>query len=368
MIIKRKWFLRTWLGGTLAAMSLFSPFVSITAGAATPPKQLHDVTFSHDGKRLMFTLCGEKIPNGCAIHEYELTTGKLRYYTASENEVWGDARYSPQGDWIVFTITPVVNERRILEDTQLAIMRPDGKGLKRLTDSKGWKVAPSFSSSGKKIIYARAATMRKTGKTPAADFDIYSYDLSSGQEQRLTNFKFFQISRPFYFGDDERFIFSAEYPRQFPDLRENDRDAIKQRREQLQQEHKEDQIYFMKKGDINLKPWFRFNNYSNKPLVSTRSGKLFFHAQAYTADGKPDGVDYHEYHPDGKHRRITRVGDGTIWSADVSPDGKQLALIHSGNPGIQFGRPQVTRKLILLDPETGAARDIALPAKAIRIN
>src|SRR3989344_3857585 len=258
MIIKRKWFLRTWLGGTLAAMSLFSPFVSITAGAATPPKQLHDVTFSHDGKRLMFTLCGEKIPNGCAIHEYELTTGKLRYYTASENEVWCDARYSPQGDWIVFTITPVVNERRILEDTQLAIMRPDGKGLKRLTDSKGWKVAPSFSSSGKKIIYARAATMRKTGKTPAAGFDIYSYDLSSGQEQRLTNFKFFQISLPFYFGDDERFIFSAEYPRQFPDLRENDRDAIKQRREQLQQEHKEDQIYFMKKGDINFKPEPRF--------------------------------------------------------------------------------------------------------------
>ena len=50
---------------------------------------------------------------------------------------------------------------------------------------------------------------RRGGRTPVADYDVYEVDVETGRETRLTQFKFYQISNPYYFPDDKTFIFEG---------------------------------------------------------------------------------------------------------------------------------------------------------------
>ena len=75
---------------------------------------------------------------------------------------------------------------------QIAIMDPDGKNVKKITNTPGLKIYPSFSHSGRKIIFARADVIRESGHTPAADYDVYEVDVETGRETRLTQFRFFR--------------------------------------------------------------------------------------------------------------------------------------------------------------------------------
>ena len=52
---------------------------------------------------------------------------------------------------------------------------------------------------------------------PLLDFDVYEVDVETGRETRLTQFKFFRMSKPCYFPDDKKFIVWAEAPMAYPE-------------------------------------------------------------------------------------------------------------------------------------------------------
>ena len=359
----------------LASLALvMAPSLVLAASEDSNPviqsEQISDVTFSHDGKQLLFTRCGGMLGK-CAIHEYDLGTGKLRYYVSPENEVWAMARYSPKGDWIVFVITPIGTDGyRKMDEMQLALMRPDSNGLKRLMLSRGVKIYPSFSPSQKKIIYARAGRIRQSGRTPAADYDVFSTDLSTNQETKLTQFGLILISTPFYI-DENTFIYAGEYPTHFPGVDANDRKEIQRRREQLVREFGSGQVYLQKENESNPVLWAKFTGYFNRPLISGDGQRIFFETSLLSPKGKLDWNEYQyfEYRSDGKHHQVTNLPKRTsIWSADVSRDGKQLALITSPFSGVTIGRSKQPRALVIVGIETGATRNISLPGEATPIN
>lgn len=132
-----------------------------------------DAVFFPDGKRLAFTF--DKITPGQGDMELYLadsdgenlqplfvTQGKLSH------EEW--ASPSPDGDWIACTSTRDDN-------SELYLVKVDGKEKQRLTSDPALDVHPSFSPDGRKIAFAT----NRWG-----DFEIAIYNLETSLISRLT--------------------------------------------------------------------------------------------------------------------------------------------------------------------------------------
>ena len=181
---------------------------------------IRNVSFSPDGKKILFDRINGGRPS--MIHIYDLNTGELSAYQSTVGEEWIHAQYSFDGKRIVFVTMPLIGHQEDPANSQIAVMDPDGKNVRKITNTTGFKVYPSFSHSGRKIIFASADVIREKGaRTPVADYDVYEVDVDTGKETRLTQFKFFEMSRPYYFPDDKTFIFWGDYPRIYPGIPED---------------------------------------------------------------------------------------------------------------------------------------------------
>jgi len=347
-------------------------FFTACAGFATMDKEkkqdsIGSISFSPDGKKILFHRSKGGNPY-YMIQVYDLQTGELSAYKSPDGEQWGQARYSFDGESIVFEILPYKEKQWDIANSQLAIMTPDGSKVRKITSSSGFKGYPSFSHSDKKVIYIKSGIIRKEGKTPAMDYDIHEVDLETGKETRLTWFKFFEISEPYYLPNDERIIFSAfGTPRMFPGIAENDSKAIRKKQAELDAKSLQlfnklgDNIYIVKKEQKELpEPLIKSKDGLRDPLI-TMNGTIFFETQAYKPDGKGDGTQYFQFSADGKHRRITNLHATTIWSAAVSNDGALLAVVYDVAPAREI------KRIVLYQVKDGTSREITLPDQPSRI-
>ena len=320
---------------------------------------IRNISFSPDGKKILF----DRMRNNrhFIIHVYDLETGELSAYQPPIGEKWNAARYSFGGKRLVFKTTPIVGQHWDYTNSQIAIMNPDGKNIKKITNTRGFKVAPSFSHSGKKIIYGQAGMIRESGRAPATEYDVYEVDIGSGRETRLTRFKFYMMSDPYYFPDDKTFIFSAESPFAYPGIPDNDRDALRRIREEFKSRYQDNTIFVMREGEKTLKPFIELNEYSSSPVLSADGSVLIFQAQAYKPDGSGDFGQFFVYSPDGKHRRITHLRATSIWSQAISPDGKFLAVVYDVAPAREINR------IIIYRVADGTGKEISLPDQPSRI-
>lgn len=321
---------------------------------------IKNISFSPDGKKLIFDR--KKDTKTYLIHVYDLETGDLvAYKPSNEKLVWHMPRYSFNGQRIVFTLNKPAEKPDDFKRVQLAVMDVDGRNFQTITNSEGFKIYPSFSHSGKKVIFARADQMRKEGKTPAAGYDVYEVDITTQKEKRLTHFRFFEMSPPYYFPDDKAFIFAAEAPFAFPGV-PNDYGTLKRMSDELKAKYKWNKIYVMRGNEVSLKPYFEFSDYSARPRLSGDGARLIFlsHGDPKTRGG---GWQFYLYSQDGKHRRLTSIGKDTqwaesIWSADVSYKGDLLAVV--------LKKDEVC-KILIYRVEDGSSREIALPDRPSRI-
>lgn len=317
--------------------------------------EINYISFSHDGKKILFDRRKDKGPY--LINVYDLKTGELRAYQPPPDERWSMARYSFDGNHIVFSIYPMEGKNLKLDKMQIAIMEPDGKNLRRLTNTEGPKIFPSFYHSGDKVIFAKAGKIRESGRTPAADFDFYEVDIETGNENRLTWFKLFSVSAPYLFPDDETIIFSTFGP---PGMAFQTRKNVK------------DYIYIAKKGGVNLPrplifyeleetdPLINFEAGAQSPLLSINGEHIYFKGWARKPGGKGgEGMQLYQYSVDGKHHRLTYITPpASIFSAALSPDEQYLAVVTmSGGSKI----------IMLCNIEDGTSRTINLPEGPSRI-
>lgn len=290
--------------------------------SAMGPKKISDtlsnLSFSHDGKKLLFDRCRN---DDCQIQVYDLAKEELSAYQSPPDERWTMARYSYDGTKIVFAIIPMGRYYLNFSDMQIAIMDPDGRNVRKITTGPGAKVHPTFSHSGTKVLYARAGYIRKSGRTPAAEFDAWEVDLITGKEKRLTFYKFFGMGNLVYFPDDKRFLCWGFAPESLPGVPENDRKEYERRIKNWK--YGANNIFALREGMVEEEPpyvivGYEYGRTSQNPLLSRDGARLLFES---------DGTFY-LYSPDGNHRRIG--GGGSVTSAAISPDGKYLGYIGAG--------------------------------------
>ena len=352
-------------------------FFPLFGGCATMGKDkeksdvIRNISFSPDGKKLLFNR--RSVGEEYRTHVYNLETGELAAYQSPKEERWLQARYSFDGKLIVFIAMPLIEHKEDLDNAQVAIMDVDGKNVRKITNTPGLKIYPSFSHSGRKIIFARADVIRKSGRTPAADYDVYEVDVETGRETRLTYFKFFSISELYYFPDDKTFVFWGDYPLAYPAIPESNKDigVMQNIREELKSKYKKNSIYVMQANAKELKPYLvmpeyqkRFKHYvadsehSRQPSLSGDGSVLIFAAQGYKPDGSANWDQLYKYSADGNHRCITNLYKATIISQAVSPDGKLVAIVYG---------EMTKNKIVVCHVKDGKSREITLPDQPSRI-
>ena len=331
---------------------------------------IREISFSPDGKKILFNCRNHGKPH--TIHVYDLATGELAAYQSPKDETWLHPRYSFDGKRIVFIIMPLIGHKEDPANTQIAVMDQEGKNVRKITNTAGLKIYPSFSHSGNKIIFARPDVIRKSGKTPAADYDVYEVDVETGLETRLTYFKFFEMSRPYYFPDDKTFVFWGESPFSYPAIPNSDRNpAIMQKVDkELQSKYKNNSIYVMQANEKELKPYLVMSEYqkkikaynrdenSRRPSLSADGSVLIFEATGYKPDGSAMGHQLYQYSADGNHRQITHLPLTGIWSQAVSSNGELVAIVYG----------ELTKnKIVICQVKDGTNREIILPDQPSRI-
>ena len=332
---------------------------------------IRSISFSPDGKKLLFSRvrAGELH----RIHVYNLETGELAAYQPPDGERWLQARYSFDGKRIVFIAMPLIGCNEDLDNAQIAIMDMDGKNTRKITNKPGLKIYPSFSHSGRKIIFARANVIREKGsRTPAADYDVYEVDVATGRETRLTYFKFFEMSAPYYFPDDKTFVFWGDPPGAYPAIPDSDKNIyiMNKVRKDLRSKYKYNSIYVMQANEKELKPYLVMPEYqkkykmyvadsefSRRPSLSADGSVLVFLAQGYKLDGSADSGHLYQYSADGNHRSITRCG--TIRGVAVSYNGELMAVIQESKQNIN--------NIVIYKVKDGTSRVIILPDQPLRI-
>jgi len=355
------------------------------AGFATADQQKVDrkfnISFSPDGKKLLFNR--DKSDQSYTIQTYNMETGELIAYRSPIGERWVYPRYSFDGKYIAFVTFPleIIHIKELFhskegsiivpDKSQIAVMDEDGKNVRKITNTNGYKMYPSFSHSGKKVIFARSVIMEKRPQR-GIKWAVHEVNLETGKETCLTEFKFMLMSRPYYFPDDKTFIFWGDYltlaSGMSDDRSHEDFLKVEKIRKELESKYKDNSIYVMQANEKELKPYlvthdnekttnryFVSTEYSRHPSLSADGSVLIFMARGYKPDGSADGDHLYQYSADGNHRSITRI-PSTETEEAVSPDGKQIAFITT-----------YPYKIVIYQVKDGTSREITLPDQPSRI-
>jgi len=279
---------------------------------------ISNLSFNHDGKKVVFDRCRD---GSCQIQVYDLENGELAAYQSPKNERWTMGKYSYDGKRITFSVIPIDSKGNLnLGEMQIAVMDADGKNYRKVTTGQGAKLYPTFSHSGKKILYACAARIREKGKTPAADYDAWEVNLETGKQTQLTFFEYFYMSNLTYFPDDERFVYYGELPSVCEGIRQYQNEtAFRKKMIELGQKGMNIMNVVVMKGKEMIPNPYTFppKVIPEKPLLS-KDGTILIYEKSLSA-GK-----FFLYSPDGNHRLVHHAG--SIQSVALSPDGVLLGI------------------------------------------
>lgn len=150
--------------------------------------EIKSFSISPDGKRLIY----EKRGNDKRLYLTTIDDQSTRAIVPSENRKWHMARWSPDGVQVVVISAGFRNEFYRLDDMQIAVVDVDNGTYRELTTGPGVRITPFFSSDGKTIYYFKGEE-RKSGKTPAANYDLYQIQRESRIEKKLTDEDFYQV-------------------------------------------------------------------------------------------------------------------------------------------------------------------------------
>jgi len=293
---------------------LFITFLAATGGCSAmwlDQDSISELSFSHDGKKVVFDRCKNE---ACQIQVYDLETGELAAYQSPKGERWTMGKYSYDGKQIAFSVMPVNSKGNLkLSEMQIAIMDADGKNFRKVTTGPGAKLYPTFSHSGKKVLYARAAHIRQAGGTPAGQYDAWEVNLETGEQTQLTFFEYYYMGNLTYFPDDERFIYYGEMPGVFPGARYGYGTDFNKNMVELARKGMGIHGLVVMKGQELIPNPYRFppQTFPKMPLLNHDGSILIYE--------KSDSGDFYLYSESINHKRVSR--SGSVRSVAISPSG-----------------------------------------------
>ena len=262
-----------------------------------------------------------------AFVAYDIATKESKLILPPKNRQYaGGPLYSWDGKTIVFTCIEGDN-------SNICVMDADGGNFQQLTHdySDGstidtytgkakilkFNTGPSFSPDGKRIIFMRAGIKRERSfgrGEMLSKWDIYEMELETRKIRRLTDHQFYDISRPYYMPDGQRFIFWAMSPGTF---------SVEELK-RYQNKYQDNWIFIMDGEQKDLKPAIVHGSWTSQPSV-TRYGAILFLAKTNEIDGLPKNPYNYDLFimKEGKINRITRKA-GYIDYSSISLDGKRI--------------------------------------------
>jgi Tol biopolymer transport system component len=285
-------------------------------------RSISDPQFSNDNSKIIFTHCEgpDKNKIRCHLAIYEIPLDKLHQFSPTDNQYHREPAYSYDSKKITF-IAGSDNYRNVY------VMNRDGSGLRQLTHNYNkdlkkdgqnkimqWNAVPSFSPDGKRIIFIRSSIKRQRsmGGEMFSNWDVYEIDIETGLERRLTNYAFYQMSKPYYMPDGKRVIFSAS-TLNYDDGRPKTLDAI----------------YIMGAGQYALTPAFTHGWYSTEPSVSSK-GDILFLSETSKMDEIQGRYYYDLFIKAGDTiKRLTNRQFDLIHSPSISLDGSHVVFLAS---------------------------------------
>jgi Tol biopolymer transport system component len=219
-------------------------------------------------------------------------------------------------------------------------MNADGSDLRQLTHGgkpvKDWKgdliieyyTEPSFSPDGKRIICKLAGHRHKRAFPLRGEmltfWDVYELDFQTGKERRLTNYSFYEMSKPSYLSDGKRFVFSGTGP--------SKNSGVDTNSEEYRKLYGSNEIFIMDGVNNVFKPAFTNGWKSDEPDVSWDDTILFV-SRTNEMDGipwkskseTPDNYDLFVYKR-GNISRLTKM-QSAIFQASISPDGSKAVFL-----------------------------------------
>lgn len=301
--------------------------------------------FSPDGGKLVLSYCTD-LPR-CKFGYLDLRSQVFsELVPQDQDQIWSPGGFSPDGAQIVISVRRKSENERF---AQLAIFDLGTKNLTELTNTPSYKSSPSFSHDGKKIIFAQSNRERESGKTRFSDWDIYELGRDGKNERRLTAFKFYAVTPPAYFRDDQRFIFSGEGPHGY--VSPSGETGYKPYKAQF----RDNEIFVLpSSGEQRLVPFLTNGEMSSLPVISADGAKIVYTARTDKLDGVRTRFTYDLFLFDGKeHKRLTRL-DSLISDTILSADGATVALVTQPHGSLIVLEPKLldvkNGRIELLDP------------------
>ena len=142
----------------------------------------------------------------------------MQRYDLPRGYVYLEAKFSPQGNYIVMMRVPLWNEneerrRAAYENSGIVLMKADGKDFHVLPLVPGPKTEPTMSNGEDKIAYWRGQLREPNSKTFAAKFALWEIDLKSKEDKIFAGqFQFYQVNQMLYMPTDKEILAGAYGP------------------------------------------------------------------------------------------------------------------------------------------------------------
>jgi Tol biopolymer transport system component len=283
-------------------------------------------------------------------------------YTNLTKNAGGNFRpsWSPDGKWIAFSSDRDTKPGRatpsweLLQSTAIYVVRPDGSGLRRLTELGGYAGSPQWSRDGRRIVCYQT-TLRDvypTRFTEKGTSQIVSVDVETGAVEYHTKGPGVKVSPRFVEGHDIAYVvnFGDKQGLRFTSGQNGASDAL---RYPSWSPDGTTMVYHKSfKSDLALTPAFGLDPAFE--LLSTKGEML-----AYSPNGEQLALT-----PGSDRNLVIMNGDGsnvhTVFESGKkviafpawSPDGKSIVF---GIGGF-FERPVVPGQLVLIKPDGSGQR------------
>ena len=208
----------------------------------------------------------------------------------------------------------------IYPDYEIYTAKPDGKDIKKLTDSKGYDAEATISPNGKKIIFT---------STRDGDLELYSMDKNGKNIKRLTNEVGYD-GGAFYSPDSKQIVYRGSHP-----TTEADTKKYKDLLAQHLIVPTTFEVWTMNADGSNKRQITKLNAASFAPFFTPDGKRIIFCTNYFATDKGKRNFDLAVINVDGTNLERVTFNESFDGFPMFSPDGKKLVFASNRNAAKQ---------------------------------